>query len=91
MIHQPTQNDTYNVELISSGYEPPETIKTINGRRIRRHRKLYKITGNMDGKPIEGEMAIYKLWNNFEGYDWNGTKLGNDEQQVLLDLFADEV
>jgi hypothetical protein len=80
MIHQPTSTEAYDVQFIN---EQPALMGHM--------RKLFKIAGNMHGKQIDGKLAIFTASGDFTGFNWIGTALSQDEQQVLLDLVADQL
>ncbi len=50
---------------------------------------LYDMVGEIDHKAIAGQLVVYLKDGEFNGYDWEGTELTEDELQVILDLFAD--
>jgi len=51
---------------------------------------VFDISGTMGTKNIEGKLTLTLVDGEFDGWDWVGTDLTEDEESTILDLFADE-
>lgn len=74
MDHNPKPGETYNTELL---YQTDDYVD-------------YGVSGEVNGKEIEGTLRLNLIDGQLDGWDWKGTELTEDEAQAILDLFADE-
>lgn len=71
MTHNPRENETYNITPISTS----DTKDT------------FKIEGDVNGYKLEGVLTIHHDKGHWDGYEWEGTNLNEDQIQEILDLF----
>jgi len=72
--HNPRPGEAYTTELLSSS--PNE--------------RKHSVSGEANGKAIEGTLTLRFVDGEYDGWGWEGTLLSDDEAQAVLDLFADE-
>jgi hypothetical protein len=73
--HHPRPGEHYGVKLLGS---------SATWRR-------YRVLGEVHGKPIEGILTLRFADGQYDGFNWQGTPMSDDEQQGVLDLFAEEL
>ncbi len=76
--HNPRKGESYGTRLLSA--TPTE--------------RKHKVLGENQGTPVRGTLTLRFVDGecdgfDWDGFDWEGTTLTEDEQQAVLDLFAD--
>lgn len=51
------------------------------------NKDVYAINGENNGTLVRGTLTVYVDGGDFNGYDWQGSSLTEDQLQAVLDLF----